>query len=225
MADQQQPYHHKDLRRHLIDTAREIIATEGVASLTMRELSQRNNVSRMAAYRHFKDKHDLLCAVAEEGFLAIAERYEACIAAHQDQPVETLLALGRIYVQSALECPPLYRLMFGPLLTRRERPPSLREAARRAFGHLLATVELCQDLGLLRPGSSQALASLLWSMMHGFASLLMDGQLQTEGCEDGFPVLLTDNLGKLPKEPGKLLDLASESMLWGLAPTPGDHAR
>jgi AcrR family transcriptional regulator len=214
------PYHHSDLRRQLIASALEIISAQGVASLTMRELSRINDVSRMAAYRHFKNKHDLLCAVAEEGFRIIAERYQAIVAQTRADALETLEALGRAYVAFALENPALYRLMFGSLLTREERPPSMREMAGQAFGHLPATVALCQAQGRIRPGSSLALASTLWSTMHGLATLLMDGQLQTENYEDGFPIFLTADLGRQQKYAGKVLDAVVEVLFQGLVPRP-----
>lgn len=214
------PYHLGDLRRKLIATTLQIITEQGVDSVTMREVSQRIGVSRTAAYRHFKNKHEMLCAVAEEGFRAIAERYEAIVAQDRPNPLETLEALGRAYVEMALANPALYRLMFGSLLTRDERPASMRETAGRAFGHLPATVARCQAQGLIRPGSSLALASTLWSMTHGLATLLMDGQLQTENYEDGFPIFLTADLGRQQKYAGKVLDEVVEVLFQGLIPRP-----
>jgi AcrR family transcriptional regulator len=220
MTDAPHPYHHKDLRRQVIATTLQIITEGGVDGVTMREVSQRIGVSRTAPYRHFKNKHDLLCAVAEEGFQTIAERYEAIVAQDWSNALETLEALGRAYVEFALENPALYRLMFGSLLTREERPPSMRETAGKAFGHLPATVARCQAQGRIRPGSSLALASTLWSMMHGLASLLMDGQLQTENYEDGFPIFLTADLGRQQRYAGKVMDVVVEVLFQGLIPRP-----
>lgn len=154
MTAPHRPYHLGDLRRRLIATTLQIITEEGVDSVTMREISQSIGVSRTAAYRHFKNKHALLCAVAEEGFRTIAERYEAIVARDRPDALETLEALGRSYVELALANPSLYRLMFGSLLTREERPPSMRDTASRVFGHLPATVARCQAQGRIRPGSS-----------------------------------------------------------------------
>lgn len=213
-------YHHGDLRRKFIETTLQVIAQKGVSAVTMREISGLNGVSRMAAYRHFKNKHELLCAVAEQGFLAIAHKYEDFLSTPDVSPLEALQALGRLYVEFALENPSLYRLMFGSALTKEERPVSMREAAGRAFGHLPQTVARCQEQGYLRSGSSLAVASILWSMMHGLASLLMDGQLQTESYEDGFPIFLTANLGKQQTGHDRILDLAIEVLLYGLVPRP-----
>ncbi len=222
MKDGRKPYHHGDLPRQLVLRALDLIATQGVAAVTMRELSQIIGVSRMAAYRHFKNKHELLCAVAEHGFREIAHRYEAIVAQDHASALDALIDLGRTYVAFALENPELYRLMFGSELIHQPRPASMQAAATQAFSMLPATVARCQAQGLVRSGSSQAIASMLWSMMHGLSSLLIDGQLQTGGNEDGMPIFLTDNLGRRQEGFGKIVDLVVEMLFHGLTPRPGE---
>jgi TetR/AcrR family tetracycline transcriptional repressor len=56
------------LSRELITrTALEIVARDGLAALSMRRLAQELDVWPMSIYRHFRDKEDLLDAVAEAG--------------------------------------------------------------------------------------------------------------------------------------------------------------
>ena len=38
-------------------------------------------------------------------------------------------------------------------------------------------VEACQAAGALKPGASDVLAVSVWSLVHGFASLLIEGQI------------------------------------------------
>lgn len=223
MTEKHGSYHHGDLRRALISTALELLADKGLDAVTMRELSQIIGVSRMAAYRHFKNKSELLCAVAEHGFGQMTERNEQIVANAGPRALDTLEAIGRAYVEFALAHPALYRLMFGPTLTKAERPDSLKSAAQAAFAPLTATVEKCQQQGSVRPGSSMAVAGFLWSSMHGISSLLVEGQLVTEGHEDSMPVFMTDSGGEMPLEAGKVLDLAVEVIFKGLAPDAGDR--
>jgi AcrR family transcriptional regulator len=187
----------------------------------MREVSQRLGVSHTAAYRHFKNKHALLCAVAEYGFHSLADGSEALVARHiQDDPLAALVAMGQGYVGFALANPALYRLMFGPDLTVESRPPSLQAAAARAYGILPELVARCQAQGQLRSGSSLVVASVLWSLMHGMVSLFMDGQLQTDTHADGRPIFVTDDLGRPQNNTDRLMDLMVEVMLLGLAQRP-----
>jgi AcrR family transcriptional regulator len=56
------------LTRELItETALDIVAHEGLGALSMRRLAQELDVWPMSMYRHFRDKEDLLDAVAAAG--------------------------------------------------------------------------------------------------------------------------------------------------------------
>lgn len=215
------PYHHGDLPRTLVKTTLQIIAEQGLAGVTMREVSRRIGVSRTAAYRHYQNKQELLCAVAEQGFRDLADRFKAIVDQGGASALETLVAIGLGYLDYALANPALYRLMFGSTLTQTERPPSLRDAAEQAFGQFQTMVERGQAQGLFRAGDTLAYASILWSLMHGLARLLMDGQLQTENQGDGLPILLTDNLGKTQRDAGNLMAVVVDVLLLGLAPRDG----
>ena len=56
------------LSRELItNTALDVVARDGLAALSMRRLAQELDVWPMSVYRHFRDKEDLLDAVAAAG--------------------------------------------------------------------------------------------------------------------------------------------------------------
>src|SRR6478752_1849039 len=69
-------YHHGNLREALIEAGLVLIAEKGVRALTLREIGARAGVSRMAAYRHFKNKEDLLLAISEAGFVRFGDKLE-----------------------------------------------------------------------------------------------------------------------------------------------------
>ena len=61
------------LSRELITrTATDLVAREGLAALSMRRLAQELDVWPMSVYRHFRDKEDLLDAVAAAGAKEVA---------------------------------------------------------------------------------------------------------------------------------------------------------
>src|ERR1700759_3881967 len=70
------PYHHGDLSRALVDAARRLLEREGPSALSLRAVAREAGVSPAAPYHHFKDKSELLDAVAMEGF----ERLKAALA-------------------------------------------------------------------------------------------------------------------------------------------------
>ena len=61
-------YHHGDLRPVLLETATTMLEQGGLDALSLRKIALKIGVSRTAAYHHFKDKHELLCAIAALGF-------------------------------------------------------------------------------------------------------------------------------------------------------------
>src|ERR1700719_1041429 len=98
-------YHHGNLRAALIETGLKLIEEKGVKALTLREIGSRAGVSRMAAYRHFADKADLLGAISEAGFSQFADALEK---ARHEAPADTasrLDAMGLAYVRFAAEHP------------------------------------------------------------------------------------------------------------------------
>jgi len=168
-------YHHGNLRAALIDAAREILVAEGVSALSLRAVARRAGVSQTAPYRHFADKATLLAELAAEGFRGLTARMEA-EAARQSDPKTRWQALGRGYVLFAVENPTFLRLMFGPEIPQKSAYPELLAAAEAAFAALAgATDAVAAKRDASADGRIAALAA--WSIVHGLANLLIDGQI------------------------------------------------
>src|SRR5579862_9919315 len=108
---QVRPYHHGDLSRALVDAARRILEAEGAAALSLRAVAREAGVSPAAPYHHFKDKTELLEAVAHGGW---DELSEAIVEARRKaaSPNQALGNIGVAYVHFAQDNPALYRLMY-----------------------------------------------------------------------------------------------------------------
>jgi AcrR family transcriptional regulator len=104
------PYHHGDLRRGLVDAARRLLEEEGPSALSLRAVARVAGVSPAAPYHHFKDKSELLDAVAQEGWQIL---YDQMIESKSKVTgVAQLTAIGIAYVLFAREHPALYRIMY-----------------------------------------------------------------------------------------------------------------
>jgi AcrR family transcriptional regulator len=160
-------YHHGDLRRALIDATAKIVAREGAAAVSLREVARAAGVSHNAPYRHFESLSHLLAAVAAEGFEAFRARLEA---AGRKAGTRRMAALGKAYVQFALENPRLYLLMFGPALDKAEHP-ALQKAAQAAFDVLRG-----ETAKPGRAGHAEAIGA--WAFVHGLAHLIIDKQIK-----------------------------------------------
>jgi AcrR family transcriptional regulator len=181
-ADKPGKYHHGDLRRAVIDTALQIIAEQGIESLTLREIAQRIGVSRMAPYRHFENKAVLLVALAEEGFQSLFVHTQAALAQSPPDLLVKLQAVCVAYILYAVDNPVHYRVMFDSSLSNRKIHPSLYAAALQSFNCLMTIITECQQHKLIRSGDAQELAQIHWSLLHGLSMLYIDRQFATMGC-------------------------------------------
>jgi AcrR family transcriptional regulator len=171
------PYHHGDLRRALVQAALEMLTEVGPAQLSLRAVARRAGVSEAAPYRHFADKETLLACVAEEGFRALGVEVTSAIDDLVD-PAERFRAHGLAYVRFALGNPQHYRLMFGPEVAEKQSHPGLEAAAEGAYLRLEESLGFCSEAGLLRRAEVSTMAVAAWSVVHGFSSLVIDGQIR-----------------------------------------------
>ena len=169
-----QPYHHGDLRSALVGAALELLEEGDIEKLSLRAVARRAGVSAMAPYRHYPDKEALLAAVAQRGFDGL--RTALADADSASPPDEALLAQGTAYVRYALDNQILFRLMFGP--PRRGDHCDLRASSQTAFSVLMRRVE-----HETRPADVQARALGYWSLVHGLAMLILDGQTAVVGIQ------------------------------------------
>jgi AcrR family transcriptional regulator len=169
-------YHHGELRRALLDATLALVAREGTAALSLRAVARRVGVSPQAMYNHFHDKAALLGAAAEEGVRELA-RWLHEAAAKSSGAGERLEAVGVAYVLFASSHRDHFRLLSAPELSDRAADSALSAAYEEAFAVLLEAIERCQRAGLVRRGTPRELALSAWSMVHGLAWLVVDGQL------------------------------------------------
>ena len=166
-------YHHGDLRAELVRVATEKLINEGPEALTLRGLSAQLNVSRTAPYRHFKDKNELMCAIAREGFRLFALSLQQAWEHHaQLGTVERFKAVGQAYIHFSLDNPAHYQLMFGTSELLRNPNDSLKAEADGSFLQLRKILEYGQQQGVFTLEDSLLQARFVWSSMHGYCSIV-----------------------------------------------------
>jgi AcrR family transcriptional regulator len=167
-------YHHGDLKAALVESAVEILRSEGLEGLTLRAVARKAGVSQAAPYRHFADRRALLAAVAERGFQRLQQAMKDAM--QQGQGRLGLKGVAIAYVRFALDTPPEYRLMFGPELAVTDDLPSLRETGRSVLGFVATGIGQLQKAGLVGPGDPHLMASATWAVLHGLSILILDKQ-------------------------------------------------
>jgi AcrR family transcriptional regulator len=163
------PYHHGNLRDCLLAAADEVLITHGASGITLREVAKAAGVSHAAPYHHFASLDEMLATVAERGFQRLITALTPTTMVTDTR--ERLMQISEVYVNCARAQPAQFRLMFGPLLSRKRDFPALQVAAEQSFGMVLAAAH-AHD-----PAGGPALALLGWSLCHGLSNLLIDGAL------------------------------------------------
>ena len=167
-------YHHGDLRAALVQAGLTLLASRDADDLSLREVARAVEVSATAVYRHFPDKRALMEALAAEGL----ERLSAAQHAASDAAgggAAGFDATGRAYVRFALEKPALFRLVFANPAEGRRRladPDDPPEAMKFLRANAAAVAPAGTDPNVL------ALAA--WSIAHGLAMLILDGQVSDD---------------------------------------------
>jgi AcrR family transcriptional regulator len=170
-----QPYHHANLKQSLLDAAVGLLAEAGPQRFTLREVARRAGVSHNAPYRHFKDKDDLMAAVAAEGFDRLTEAMKEAIE-EGNSGVERLRLAGRGYVEFAIRRPQHLLAMFDAPAGDCSRP-EYSAAGQRAFQVLLDAISAVQAEGKLPSGDPHGFAVAAWATVHGLAKLAISGRL------------------------------------------------
>lgn len=185
-------YHHGDLEHALIEAGLAELEEKGLESVSLRSIAARVGVSHTAPKNHFDGLRGLLTAIATVGFERHAAEMRRGV---EDQPPGTarLHAACNGYVTFALENPELFKLMFSSTLCNAD-DPDLKRAAWDSYTVLRGVAHGLDWDKADAPGNPWRTEWMLWSMVHGYAMLLIEGQIRRD--DDGTP--LFDAAGLMP---------------------------
>jgi AcrR family transcriptional regulator len=161
-----------DLRARILAASLDLLETEGLAALSMREVARRAGVTHQAPYHHFADRESILAELVGDGFIELTRRLERANDRAATLGVRAaLIEAGEAYVGFALEHPGVFRIMFRPEVCDVGRFPAAHDAGHRAYAALGRLVRIVHGR------DDEALASMHWAQVHGLACLLLDGGL------------------------------------------------
>lgn len=164
----------RELRKKILDAARELFVEQGYDAVTMRKIAQAIEYSPTAIYLHFQDKMAVMRALCDQDYLALAKRFRK-IAAVAD-PVERLRQTGLAYAEFGFKHPNHYQWMFMT-----PHPHNLPEDSaleqgnpeEDAYAFLRGTVSQAIGSGRFRPelDDPELVSQIIWSGIHGVVSL------------------------------------------------------
>lgn len=168
-------YHHGDLRPAIIQAALDILDADGVDAVSIRAVARRAGVSHSAPANHFRDRRALLTALAVHLFHALNDTIESDLASAPSDLRERVRCITRTLIEFGLSQPNRYRLLWR------------RDLLDDTAGELQTEMDKLYDRlteEIHRPGVGKRFdrdtyAVALWSMVHGYVSLRLDGNLES----------------------------------------------
>jgi AcrR family transcriptional regulator len=170
-------YHHGNLRQELLDTACDLLDREGIEAVTIRAVARGAGVAHSAPANHFKTRRDLLTALAAQIFEALTDTIRAKLINAARDPMLDRRGRLKLFASTVLEfglaTPNRYRLLW-----RRDclivDDPHLLTQMDALYEPLIALFSKDPRSGGISP-ETRGIA--LWSLVHGYISMRLDGNL------------------------------------------------
>lgn len=150
------------VRADLLSAARQVFITRGYQEATISEITQIADVAMGTFYLHFRDKEELLVALAEEGLATIREQIHATIAQAPADPLLPLII--RTLLRAAYQQRDLFLLIGASesaLLVRTRT----HQAQQGLAGHFLPLLQQAREQGQLVSYDPELLAHLLVGLL------------------------------------------------------------
>ncbi len=181
MTDPARPTTTSEVAERLIEATTRLLAEHGPSAIKARTVAAAADLSTMAVYSHFGGVPELTRAVIDRGFVLLGEAFAQVPIT--DDPVVDLATTSLTCRRVAHQSPHLYDLMFGlsnrgtyrPLSPPDVSSPSATRGYRGAYRELLSASRRLVDSGRVRRHDPAAVASQLWSLVHGFIVLELAG--------------------------------------------------
>ena len=175
---QQASYHHGDLRNSLLSIGTEMLNSKGVSGISLREIARTIGVGHNAPYRHFRNKQQLLEAIAENGFRKLKAWNMRVELEYASNPEAQLFESAMHIITMAAEQPNLFQLMFGGFMRPGDCSENLQKAADEAMQSLVRIIQTGQKKQVFIQGDPLKLSLSAMSMIQGLALMVSSGKLR-----------------------------------------------
>lgn len=161
------------LRADIIDAATQLVAQGGTEGLTLRAVARKAGITAPAIYAHFTGLAEILEALVDNSFDALAD-YMRRAAERCTDPPNRLRATCHAYVAFGRQYPNEYAVMFthktGLVAGEKGRSVESMRGAQ-AFDLVLEPLRACIACGASRSTDPEADATALWVALHGYITL------------------------------------------------------
>ena len=162
----------EDLKALILNGAKKLFVEKGIEQTTIRNIADAINYSVGTVYVYFKDKNAIFHALHTQGFIQLSEGFK--VLSHVSNPMERLRAMGKVYINFALQNREMYDLMFNlkaPIEFLNDEKQEDWNEGKATFDVLRSTVEACLETGHFVGHQLEPTVFMIWSMVHGMCSL------------------------------------------------------
>ena len=168
----------EDVRLRILEAAKNLFLKDGFEATSIRKIAAEIKLSPTTIYLYYKDKNDIAYTLHKEGFKILGQQFS--VLQHVESGFERLKAMGRIYINFAIQNTDFYQLMFimkEPMEFIAEKDFCEWEEGEFAFGALQKTVSDCKAEGYFKGMNENSVALNVWALVHGLCSLKLQGHL------------------------------------------------
>jgi AcrR family transcriptional regulator len=180
----------EDLKRQILDAARELFVREGYESVSMRKIADRIEYSPATIYNYFQDKDEILDCLCEETFLRLHMDKLAALQDIKGDAVDALKKGMETYIRFGLDHPEHYIVTFmlraAPYQSPHSRETRKAKTGQQCFDDMRSVVRRCMEEGKIGRGDVEETSQALWAGIHGLTALLIT--------QPGFPFVERERL-------------------------------
>lgn len=165
-------YHRGDLRRELLKAAMTLLDETGAAGVTIRGIARRTGVAHSAPANHFASRRALLTVLAAEIFISLERRIQSKLLASSSGPEHRIRCFSDTIIDYGLKYPNRFRLLWSrDLLDNTDE--ALNSAMDKIYDSLVSELSVIASPRV----SVESQAISLWSLVHGYVCMRLDGNL------------------------------------------------
>jgi AcrR family transcriptional regulator len=159
------------LRQKILSAALQIFAEQGYAEVSMRKIAALIDYSPTTIYRFFRNKEDLLGAIAAETYSDLAARFEKAKAQGSDRPLDLLKSLVKEYIIFCVERPEMYK-MFSDIVSFEMEDGAMYERLGgtrfKVYQSWFQGIRRAIESGDLELKHEKVVFLYLWDAVHGY---------------------------------------------------------
>lgn len=172
--------HKEEIRHKILNAAKKLFVEKGYEATSIRKIAAEIGFSPTTIYLYYKDKDDIIYALHKEGFYMMHHAFTSLL--NVQDPFERLKAMGKSYIQFALQHTDFYEVMFimkDPMRFLDEHCVAEEwPEGERVLHILVETIIACQESGYFKGLHAPTVAIQAWISVHGICSLYFSGHLK-----------------------------------------------